>query len=87
MRGERIVGTRHQTKRLRRIFDDPWPQQNRARHETRTGGLLCRGRIVLADWFFPSPRIGGCCGAITGAKGREEINVERWICSECGTEH
>jgi hypothetical protein len=45
---------------------------------------LCRGCIVFADWFFPSRRICSCCGAITGPKGREEFNVERWICRESG---
>jgi putative transposase len=40
------------------------------------------GRVV-----FPSAQICSCCSALTGPKGREELHVERWVCSECGAEH
>jgi transposase len=56
---------------------DPKPAQ---------AACLCRRRIVFADWFFPSHRIGSCCRGITGPKGREEFNVERWICRESAIE-
>ena len=45
------------------------------------------GRIVVADRFYPSTQICSCCGCLTGPKGRQEMHVERWICSECGAEH
>jgi putative transposase len=45
------------------------------------------GRVVLADRFYPSTQICLCCGCLTGPKGREEMHVEEWICSECGAAH
>jgi putative transposase len=45
------------------------------------------GRIVIADRFFPSTQICSDCGCLSGPKGREELHVEQWICSECGAEH
>jgi putative transposase len=45
------------------------------------------GRVVVAGRFLPSTQICSCCGCLTGPKGREELHVERWICSECGAEH
>lgn len=45
------------------------------------------GRVVLADRFYPSTQICSACGCLTGPKGREELDVEHWGCSECGAEH
>jgi putative transposase len=45
------------------------------------------GRILLADRFYPSTQICSCCGAFSGPRGREEMHIERWICSECGAQH
>ena len=45
------------------------------------------GRMMTADRFFPSTQIYSCCDAHSGPKGREELHVERWVCSECGAEH
>jgi len=45
------------------------------------------GRILVADRFYPSTQICSYCGCLTGPKGREELHIERWICSECGAEH
>jgi putative transposase len=42
------------------------------------------GRIVVANRFFPSTQICSSCNATAGPKGRGELNVEEWICSECG---
>jgi putative transposase len=44
------------------------------------------GRIVVADRFYPSTQICSCCGSLTGPKGREEPDVERWIRSRCGAQ-
>jgi putative transposase len=43
------------------------------------------GRILVADRFYPS--ICSYCRSPTGPKGREELDVERWICSKCGAQH
>jgi putative transposase len=32
-------------------------------------------------------RVCSCCGCLTGLKGREEMDVEEWLSSECGAEH
>jgi putative transposase len=32
-------------------------------------------------------RVRSCGGCLTGPKGREDMHVEHWICSECGAEH
>ena len=45
------------------------------------------GRIVVADRFYPSTQICSCCRSLAGPKGREEPDVERWICCQCGTQH
>jgi hypothetical protein len=45
------------------------------------------GRIMIADRFYPSTQICSRCGCLTGPKGREDMHVEHWICSECGAEH
>jgi len=45
------------------------------------------GRIVIADRFYPSTQTCSKCGCLTGPKGREELHIEHWICSECGTAH
>jgi putative transposase len=45
------------------------------------------GRVVIADRFFPSTQICSDCGCLSGPKGREQLNVERWICKDCGAEH
>jgi putative transposase len=46
-----------------------------------------RGRILVADRFYPSTQICSLCGSLTGPRGREELDVERWICSQCGAQH
>ena len=45
------------------------------------------GRVVVARRFLPSTQVCSCCGCLTGAKGREELHLECWICGECGVEH
>ena len=45
------------------------------------------GGILVADRFYPSTQICSCCRSPTGPKGREELDVERWICCQCGTQH
>jgi putative transposase len=45
------------------------------------------GHIMVADRFFPSTQICSECGCLSGPKGREQLNVEQWICSDCGAEH
>ena len=45
------------------------------------------GRVVVARRFLPSTQVCSCCGCLTGAKGREELHLERWICGECGVDH
>jgi putative transposase len=45
------------------------------------------GRVVIADRFFPSTQICSECGCLSGPKGREQLDVEQWICSDCGVEH
>jgi transposase len=42
------------------------------------------GRIMTADRSFPSTQICWCCDAQSGPNGREELQVERWGCSERG---
>jgi putative transposase len=44
-------------------------------------------RIMVADRFFPSTQTCSECGCLSGPKGHEQLNVEQWICSECGAEH
>jgi hypothetical protein len=44
-------------------------------------------RGVIANRFFPSTQTCSCCGSLTGPKGREELHVEKWVCSECDVEH
>jgi DNA-binding transcriptional MerR regulator len=45
------------------------------------------GRIMIADRFYPSTQFCSCRGRLTGPKGREDMHVEHWICSECGADH
>jgi hypothetical protein len=44
-------------------------------------------RIVVANRFFPSTQMCSCCDAQTGPKGREELDVAQWVCSQCGAAH
>ncbi|MFI8068766.1 RNA-guided endonuclease InsQ/TnpB family protein [Streptomyces sp. NPDC086033] len=48
------------------------------------------GRIfVRIDRWFPSTQLCSRtgCGRLTGPKGREQLNVRVWTCTECGTRH
>jgi hypothetical protein len=45
------------------------------------------GRIVVANRFYRPTQICSCCGSITGLKGRQELHVERCVCSAGGAEH
>jgi DNA-binding transcriptional MerR regulator len=45
------------------------------------------GRLVIANRYYPSTQACSKCGCLTGPKGCEELHIERWVCSECGTEH
>lgn len=45
------------------------------------------GRIVVADRFFPSTQTCWHCHARTGPRGREQLDIEQWVCSECGVVH
>ena len=44
-------------------------------------------RIVIADRFYPSTQTCCLCGSICGPKGRKQMDVERWVCADCGAEH
>jgi putative transposase len=57
------------------------------RRQLRYKQAMRGGRVVLAGRFYPSTQICSCCGCPTGPKGREEMHVAEWICSECGAEH
>ncbi|GAA2609440.1 hypothetical protein GCM10010304_71020 [Streptomyces roseoviolaceus] len=45
--------------------------------------------FVRIDRWFPSTQLcsGAGCGRLTGPKGREQLNVRAWTCTECGTRH
>lgn len=44
------------------------------------------GKIVVRiDRFYPSSQFCSVCGAKWS--GTKDLNVRKWICSECGTEH
>jgi putative transposase len=45
------------------------------------------GHIMVTDRFFPSTQICSECGCLSGPKGREQLGVEQWTCSDCGAEH
>jgi putative transposase len=57
------------------------------RRQLQYKATMRNGRVVVADRFFPSTQICSVCGCLSGPKGREQLNVEHWICSECGAEH
>ncbi|MFE0253357.1 RNA-guided endonuclease InsQ/TnpB family protein [Streptomyces sp. NPDC059010] len=45
--------------------------------------------FVRIDRWFPSTQLCSRtgCGRLTGPKGREQLNVRVWTCTECGTRH
>lgn len=44
------------------------------------------GKIVVRiDRFYPSSQLCSVCGAKWS--GTKDLNVRKWICSECGMEH
>lgn len=45
--------------------------------------------FVRIDRWFPSTRLCSRtgCGRLTGPKGREQLNIRVWTCTECGTRH
>jgi putative transposase len=46
------------------------------------------GRIfVTVDRWFPSTQLCSRCRCLTGPKGREDLSVRVWTCTECGTRH
>jgi putative transposase len=57
------------------------------RRQLQYKATMRNGRIVIDDRFFPSTQICSECSCLSGPKGREQLNVEQWICSECGAEH
>lgn len=42
--------------------------------------------FVAIDRWFPSTRLCSACGALTGPKGRQGLEVRRWECA-CGVRH
>jgi len=54
--------------------------------DTTSTPSACGGySMILGDdktWCFPSLRTGRRCGAVTGPKGREQIEVGRWIAAD-----
>jgi putative transposase len=45
------------------------------------------GRILVANRFFPSTQTCNKCGSVCGPKGQEQMDVERWVCTDCGAAH
>lgn len=43
--------------------------------------------LVKVGRWFPSTQLCSTCGAQTGPKGQEQLNVRTWTCSECSTRH
>ena len=43
--------------------------------------------FVKIDRFYASTQTCSCCGAKTGPRGFEGLDVREWTCSECGAEH
>jgi putative transposase len=43
-------------------------------------------RFVKVSRWFPSTQLCSNCGALTGPKGRDQLNVRTWSC-DCGTVH
>lgn len=43
--------------------------------------------FAKVDRWFPSTQVCGCCGEITGPKGKSELNVREWTCPSCGARH
>ena len=43
--------------------------------------------FVKVDRWFPSTQVCGCCGEITGPKGKSGLNVREWTCPSCGARH
>ncbi|WP_240981308.1 transposase [Streptomyces sp. N502] len=45
--------------------------------------------FVRIDRWFPSTQLCSRtgCGSLTGPKGREQLNVRVWTCTDCGTRH
>lgn len=39
------------------------------------------------DRWFPSTQVCGCCGEITGPKGKSDLGVREWTCPSCGAKH
>jgi transposase len=77
----------------RRHFRYPTIRRKKLNHsfvlwnELQYKATMHGGHIVVADRFFPSTQICSGCGCLSGPKGREQLNVEQWICRECGAEH
>ncbi|OAH16599.1 putative transposase DNA-binding domain protein [Streptomyces jeddahensis] len=45
--------------------------------------------FVKIDRWFPSTQLCSApgCGSLTGPKGRQQLHVRVWTCTECGTRH
>jgi putative transposase len=57
------------------------------RRQLQYKAMMRGGHIMVADRFFPSTQICSECGCLSGPKGRGELHIEQWTCSECGAEH
>ena len=43
--------------------------------------------LIVIDRYYPSTQLCSHCGAQTGPKGQDELNVRAWTCPDCGTTH
>lgn len=44
-------------------------------------------KFTKVDRWFPSTQVCGCCGDMTGPKGKSGLNVRTWTCPSCGATH
>lgn len=57
------------------------------RRQLEYKATMRNGRVAIANRFFPSTQTCNCCDAVTGPRGRDELDVEEWVCRECGVVH
>lgn len=44
-------------------------------------------RLIIIDRYYPSTQICSHCGATTGPKGLDNLDVRAWTCPDCDTRH
>lgn len=44
-------------------------------------------RLIIIDRYYPSTQICSHCGAKTGPKGLDNLDVRAWTCPDCDTRH